>query len=87
MTDITQEDGKAPVADEASATGVKGLGAALRGIRAFGPDIMQTMDDPDFLQARRDVREAAELLTGYAEALDAEFDRRASLAWTSGGAR
>lgn len=39
------------------------------------------MDDPTFLAERARVREAIEALRERARQLDAEFDRRASIAW------
>jgi hypothetical protein len=45
------------------------------------------LNDPDFLAERRRVRETIETLQVRMEALDAEFIRRASLAWAEGGAQ
>jgi hypothetical protein len=39
------------------------------------------MDDPAFLAERKRVREAVEALQERYEALNEEFDRRASAAW------
>jgi hypothetical protein len=43
-------------------------------------DISQ-MSDPDFLAERKHVRETITSLAGRMAELDAEFNRRASLAW------
>lgn len=42
----------------------------------------RTMDDPAFLAERKRVREAIEALTERYRRLNAEFDRRASVAWS-----
>ena len=43
---------------------------------------LTTMDDPAFLAERKRVRETIEALTERYGRLNAEFDRRASLAWS-----
>lgn len=44
-----------------------------------------TMDDPAFLAERKRVRETIEALTERYQRLNAEFDRRASAAWSEAG--
>lgn len=49
-------------------------------------DDFRSMNDPAFLAERKRVRETIEALQERYRQINIEFDRRASAAWTAGGA-
>ena len=49
-------------------------------------DDFRSMNDPDFLTARKRTRETIEALQERYQALDEEFDRRAAAKWAAGDA-
>jgi hypothetical protein len=48
-------------------------------------DDFRSMNDPDFLAEHKRVRESIEALRERYQALNEEFDRRASATWANGG--